>query len=220
MLDFPLDPTGYKYRPLRRLPEVQYGWDVYALQKGFEGVLPGEAITADGYLGDETAELIWLYQSKKDKLVSDGIAGSATQRAICQDLIRDEQTADLTLKRGGLFGQLERESGFILGNQSPMRPNGSADCGVVQMNDDLHTHVNAFDSPGAIHALAERTSTYFVKYKGYEKVGQDRCWALAQGAWNAPAWTDTLAKGGTLGPAASAHIEAYVSAVTAYVRWN
>lgn len=212
-LDFALPATAYEYRPLRKKLPRQKGWDVFALQSGLQE-LGSPALVLDGIFGRKTHKAVKKFQERSG-LVVDGIAGVLTQEAIALD-IADTATTFFNLPQGMLEGQIEHESSFWLGNHSPQRADGSRDCGVVQRNDAYSPHIDAFDCPLSIDALAERISKKHKEYKDLGLVTDDRAWELAAGSWNAPAWTDALAHGRTLSDSASAWIEAYIESVTRY----
>jgi hypothetical protein len=216
---FALTPAAYAYRPLRPRDPMLVGWDVFALQTALNAFAAG--LAEDGVLGRRTAQAIRDYQDNTD-LTSDGVAGTATQKHLALRIMR-RACADYTVPTKLEYGQLERESGFILGNQSAMRDDDgdgdldSADLGVAQRNSSyLFARSQGFDVPDSIYTLCRQVRDYHTKYR---QMGVDdpRAWALAAGSWNAPAWTDTLAEGKQLASAAQRlHIETYIAHVTAY----
>lgn len=210
MWALPSDP--YRYRPLKR--GVAPGWDVWALQSGLVGV--GFRLKLDGDFGEQTVKAVRLHQEVRN-LTVDGVAGPATQWSVAANtavaLKKQYQLPTNLLK-----GMIEKESGGLLGNHTAIYPgNGSRDLGVVQRNDRYATWHQAFNVPESLHLLASSLRERKDRY--YRQVNEHRrAWELAAGAWNAPAWTDTLAKGGTLRPDQEAHIRAYIGRVTSFVR--
>lgn len=215
-------PTYSKYRTLALVDPLQRGEDVYALQLGLKqcGANPGDV---DGILGQQTAKAIREVQSHLF-LVVDGKAGGATQRAIALH-IATAVAARLAVPISGLQGQLEHESGFRLGIYSPLRADNTYDAGVAQRNTKYTTPPIGFDPSDSIGALALNTWKHFSLFEGLPKF---RRWALAQGAWNAPAFACYIAReegakqvssGQTLRPSveARATFEEYVRDVTVYL---
>lgn len=222
MTNWELDLGPYDFRPLklrkRGNPPME-GWDVYALQTGLWGLdysLGSSGI--DGIFGKHTKSAVKAFQSWHGGLVVDGIAGGATQRALGEEYSKEAAT-EFVLPDGIPYGHLEKESGFLVGNHTPPYSNGSRDIGVAQRNTKYLTTGNeyeeGFDVVGSVYELAWRTRAYYEKYKGWG-VEEKRAWRLACGAWNAPAWTDTLAQGGTLSPVNYEWISGYIERVTAY----
>jgi peptidoglycan hydrolase-like protein with peptidoglycan-binding domain len=207
-----LDPAGYKYRPLKA---GDAGWDVYALQTALRGtgLNPGPN---DGAFGPRTQGAVMDHQEARG-LAADGVAGIVTQRSLTLALIWPQQKAKGT-PPGLMRGQIEKESGFILGNHPPRYEDGQYDVGVTQRNTNYATYADGFDATDSIRVLAERLRTKYDAYKAIGKVKDNRrLWELAAGSWNAPSWTDKMANGGTLSPNASQHIEAYIDRVTVYM---
>ena len=211
MDDWPLPETAYAYRPLRLTDGRQQGWDVYGLQTGLAGIPGFDNLKADGIFGPETAAAVLLFQ-KNRKLMADGIAGIGTQAKLSSVLGRKFREG-WDLPNGIPYGHIEKESGCLFGNHPPRYPNGSYDCGLVQRNTAYATKVSAFDAPASLMVLCEKIRTNWQKYR---ELGNDtdRALELACGSWNAPAWTDRLAHGDTLSPAAHEWIEAYIDRVT------
>lgn len=208
-------PEGY--RALRELPDdPQTGWDVYALQTAinYAAVLDHE-LEEDGIFGERTSRGVKRYQKAK-RLERDGIAGILTQRRLALDVARDVRSG---LPGGLLKGLLEHESSFWLGNYTAQYPDGNRDCGVCQRNTKFTDPEDGFHVPESVQAAAHRIDRKFNEYQDYGYVNEHRAWELAAGSWNAPSWTDVLAQGGALGPLSTVHIERYIAAVTAYVRW-
>lgn len=211
---------GYKARPLRFLDaNPQHGADVYALQMGLRAL--GSTVKADGVFGSKCRKAVQDFQQSTALLV-DGIAGQNTQREVCDrigKLVRDR----FDLPTGLLYGQMEHESSFWLGNYTPLYTEGDArgsrDLGVVQMNSHFHEPKDALNPLTAIETLADRIK---VSYRKYAKVKDEhKRWAYAAGSWNKPAYTDYLAgaSGGVRpNPIAEDRIRAYMDAVTAYLR--
>lgn len=212
-MDFPLAAGAYRYRPLiQRLK----GWDIFALQTALNGI-PGAQINADGFFGKQTAGRVETFQRDRG-LATDQIAGIATQQKLCQVIARQFRKG-WQLPNGIPYGTLEHESSCWLGNHTAPYPDGERDCGVTQRNTNYSTITDAFDVPDSLFVLCERIRTKHDEYRGMG-VTERRAWELACGSWNAPAWTDTLARGGTLLPDQKAKIEAYIAAVTIYAVWD
>lgn len=208
MLPYTISDAAYRYRPLRRGDK---GWDVYALQTGLGGLV------FDGVFGPATEDAVRRFQAEK-KLTVDGVAGIVTQRAVALRTLWPAQ-AQFETPPGLLRGQIEKESGFQLGNHSARRSDGTWDIGVAQRNTAYTDFAHGFASAESIKILARQLRENYTKYKGYRKITNERrLWELAAGSWNAPSWTDRLARGYTLGPAASEHIEAYIARVTTYMQ--
>lgn len=212
MPSYPLNEKGYQYRPLK---QGQRGWDVYALQTALAdaGFPLGDF---DGIFGPATHRAVCGYQESR-ALTSDGIAGTVTQRSLA---LREAWNAQRKYKlpSGSMKGQVEAESAFLLGNHSPVYGEGWYDVGVTQRATRYTAIGVGFNSPASLEALAKQVRTNYDLYKSYGKVTNERrLWELAMGSWNAPAWTNTLAKGGTLKPEQKAWIEDYVDRVTVYL---
>lgn len=215
MLDFPLAPGGYRYRGLTLKEPMMRGWDVYALQTALRGLGSfATDLALDGTLGTQTQEAIDSFQNSRASLKPDGVAGTLTQRELAVIYLRrrcSDRGVPLTLA----YGQAEHESSFWLGNQSPLRPDGSADCGVVQRNDSLTAHAAGFNVPVSIGVLAAQLAD---KHTAYRKLGvpDHRAWELAAGSWNAPAWADAVAGGKPISDEHRAALERYIDLVAVY----
>jgi peptidoglycan hydrolase-like protein with peptidoglycan-binding domain len=202
----------YEYRALRLVDgERMHGADVYALQTGLK--LEGRTIQCDGIFGPSTSHVVRNYQAARG-LTQDGIAGYATQREIARHQANKLGKAE-GLPIGIPLGHVENESGYLLGNYTARYPNGTRDEGVVQRNTAYAKPADAFDVKNSLHVIVNRIRDYHAKYVSWG-VEFPRSWRLACGAWNAPAWTDTLARGGTLSSDNYAWISAYIDRVTAY----
>jgi hypothetical protein len=213
-------PSYNRYRTLKLADPILRGEDVYALQTALIG--RGFNIVADGALGPQTANAIKTFQGNNG-LVADGLAGPATQSKLAR-LAADKWSAEHSLAKGLLVGQLSHESGLILGNYSPRRADGSYDAGVAQRNTNYHEPRDAFSVPDSIELLGGNLRRYYDKFAG---VSTRRRWELAAGAWNAPAYACWIAKyeeGATNvrgsetlkpGPTARATLEAYMDSATA-----
>jgi len=198
------------------------GEDVYALQTALIecGYAPG---TPDGQLGSKTRAAI-LAAQKEFALKADGKAGGLTQKALAME-IATIVAASLEVPVGALRGQLEHESGFRLGNYSPLRADHTYDAGIAQRNTKFTPPVEGFDARLSIQALGAVLRQHFNLFSG---VATHRRWGLAQGAWNAPAFACYLAReeGATkvtsrmmLRPSDSQRtiFEAYISNVSVYL---
>jgi peptidoglycan hydrolase-like protein with peptidoglycan-binding domain len=214
-LDWPVNQAGYVYRALRLTEPRQQGWDVYALQNALNAFRAD--LATDGVLGTKTAEAIVTFQRSRDDLIGDGIAGVATQQKITAILAR-RVNEGLGLPNGLPYGQLEHESACLLGNNSPVRSDGTYDAGVAQQN-TRYTHPTlGFNPVASVNRLGTHLRDKYNEYYPKVRVSR-RSWELAVGSWNAPAWTDKLASGGTLTQTQSDWIEAYIDGATAYVVW-
>lgn len=216
-------PTYDRYRTLRKTDPVQRGEDVFALQTGLLacGFNPGDL---DGILGSITAAKIKEAQQHFG-LVVDGLAGGKTQEALGRG-VSNRVASDQRVPRELMRGQLEHESGWRLGNYSPLRDDGSYDAGVAQRNtahNDVH---DSFVVDLSIEALGANTRKFYDKFAGVSS--DKRRWGLAAGAWNAPAYASYIAKeeGATgvrtsdtakPGQTARSLLEAYIASVTAYL---
>ena len=226
MTDFPndhflLDPAQYRYRALRfRKANPQTGWDVFALQGALRAL--GIPIVVDGVFGPKTKKAVISFQESAS-LVVDGIAGIATQREAGKQICFQESVQH-GLQLGVPFGHFEYESSCQLGNHTPPYPDGERDVGPVQCNTNFFSYAFGFMPPKAIEECARRVAGKLELYKlnqesrpVADRLSARRCLELACGSWNAPSWTDFLARGGTLGPVSSAKIESYIDEVTVYL---
>jgi hypothetical protein len=215
-------PSYPVYRTLRLTDPIQKGEDVYALQTALKacGLETGEA---DGVLGSLTARAIRQAQVNFG-LTVDGLAGGRTQEALAREALR-APAAKYEVPPSAMRGQLEHESSFRLGNYSPQRSNGSYDAGVAQRNTEHTSPPLGFDVGASIEALAKDIRKHFDLFAG---LPLRRRWALAQGAWNAPAFACYIARaegatyvttGMTLRPssAQTMTLEAYISDVSVYL---
>ena len=131
----------------------------------------------------------------------DAIAGVVTQRSLALDegeKVRDRHGLPIKL----LMGQMEKESGYLLGNHTARyEANGSYDLGVCQINNEAKklTVATCFDVPYAINFLAEEMREKHDRYltaplrTGARRVENRQAWRLAAGSWNRPAHTAYLA---------------------------
>jgi len=175
-------PTHNRYRPLRLLDPPLSGPDVYALQLALNYVGQFKVpLSADGVLGPKTAKAIVGVQRKLGLEPVDGIAGPATQRALALRICKQEKSA---LPAGLPGGQVGFESGFFVGNYSPLRDDGSYDAGLCQRNTRYVSAEDGFDPVESVKALVGRTEEHYALFVG---LPERRRWELAAGAWNAPA---------------------------------
>jgi hypothetical protein len=215
-------PTYFRYRTLFVTTPMLQGEDVYALQTALNELnFPcGEA---DGILGAKTGSAIRSAQQKLF-LVVDGKAGGDTQKALALALA-ERVAVNVQIPFTAFKGQLELESGYRLGIYSPPRDDGSYDAGVAQRNTNFTSPVQGFDTQASIRALGENTRKYYDLFTGLEI---RRRWALAQGAWNAPAFACYFARqegapkvtaGMTARPSDAARIafENYVTQASVYL---
>jgi len=217
-------PTYNRYRTLRLLNPQQQGEDVFALQTALNeaGFPCGEP---DGILGPMTDKAIKQAQTKY-RLVVDGLAGGMTQRELALDLAQRVSVIE-HVPFNAFRGQLEHESGYRLGNYSPPREDGSYDAGVAQRNTKFTPPSQGFDCKVSIEALGAVVRKHYDLFAGIN-ANDRRRWALAQGAWNAPAFACFIARelgapkvtaSMTARPSASARetFETYVTNVSAYL---
>lgn len=228
-LDFPFLPGAFQFRALRQRVEAMTGWDVYALQCALNACDAEPPLERDGGFGKETARAVRTFQRQRHLEPVDGIAGVMTQGKLVSVICRRLNGNGLPL--GIPFGHCEHESSCWVGNYTAPYDNGSRDCGVVQRNTLYAKPVDAFDTPGAIQALSRQVLDAFARYSKLPETNDRRAWELACGSWNAPAYTDALARGQdyvlvggrridlSLGSPERTRIERYMAAVTAYVRW-
>lgn len=181
-------PTYNRYRTLFLTSPMLQGEDVYALQTALNelGFDVGEA---DGFLGPATQAGIRAAQ-KAFALVVDGKAGGGTQRELAMELA-GRVASTVRVPVSAFRGQLEFESGYRLGNYSPPRDDGSYDAGVAQRNTKFTPPAQGFDTQSSILRLGENTRKHYDLFAGLET---RRRWALAQGAWNAPAFACYIAR--------------------------
>jgi len=198
------------------------GEDVFALQTALNG-LGFPCGTPDGYFGPKTDYAVSSAQ-KKYFLTVDAMAGGITQKVLAME-VAEKLAPDVGVPLSAFRGQLEFESGFRLGNYSPPRPEGDYDAGVTQRNTQFHPPKEAFDVPKSILLLGQTVRKHYDLFVGLPPL---RRLALAQGAWNAPAFACYLAReegatrvtaGMTLRPGIEARktFENYVSEVSVYL---
>lgn len=194
MLNFQLASGAYDYRPLKL---DNRGWDVYALQTALNGM--GHLLNLDGVFWFDTERSVKLWQEGRG-LVVDGIAGILTQRSLA--LVNGEgarMRAILPIKL--LMGQIEKESGYELGNHTAPYKDGSRDLGVAQRNDKQQriTYDQAFHVPNSLEVLSQTVRLRHDRYlsaplrEGFKRVSNERAWHLAAGSWNRPAHAAYLA---------------------------
>jgi hypothetical protein len=193
-MDFTKYPRYNPYRVLVDRVPMMIGCDVYALQLGINAIL-GTSLKSDGTLGPKTGAQIWNVQHRLGE-TEDGKAGMLTQRALALEVtaLNNPGTVPAEL----VYGQLEHESSFILGNYSAKRPNSSYDAGVCQMNTEHHPADEAFNPAQAIPYLIAHTKNAYDAFHDKSLFRGDdhsdkRRWILAAGAWNAPAFAHYLA---------------------------
>lgn len=230
MPSFTLPTRAYDYRPLK---QGQSGWDVFALQTALEGT--GAHLTLDGRFDVNTTLLVRNWQMGR-ALVADGIAGIITQRDLALKLGEGARSRHrLPIKL--LMGQLEKESGYLLGNHTAKYSDGSYDLGVTQRNNKQQqiTIAEAFHVPHSLEALANSIRVRHDNYlaaplrQGFARVSNARAWELAAGSHNRPAHTAYLAGMRTTDPVTPAvrgplsdaqldWIEAYMDRVCSYAQ--
>lgn len=215
-------PTYSPYRTMYLTSPLQHGEDVYALQTALNE-LQFDAGAADGILGNQTATAIRLAQ-KALGIVVDAKAGGGTQRQLALALAQ-RVVSIVNVPFAAFRGQLELESGYRLGNYSARRPDGTYDAGVAQRNTQFTPPPDGFDTQKSIRVLGEVVRNHHQLFTG---LATRRRWALAQGAWNAPAFACYIAKeegatnvtsGMTLRPNTEARrvFEAYVAHASVYL---
>lgn len=218
-------PIYSPYRTLALTTPAQRGEDVYALQKAINAIALSGLIP-DGELGPHTASAL-LKAQRKVGVADDGKAGVITQRAFALRILK-KKLVDVDLVPRLTEGQLQHESSFLLGNYSPERGPMNFDAGVAQLNSTHHRLRDAFDPVHAIGLLVDTTRGAYARYSAKAKFrGSDhserRRWALAAGAWNAPAYANWLAgvqPWAEPGPSALQTFEAYMRDVTIYLNSN
>lgn len=218
-MKFPIRTEGYAYRPLK--VNCTPGWDCWALQAALVGKHFNIAI--DGYFGPRTAAAVESFQ--RDIFFSsadyDGIAGAKTQRALVLSLLPEAQS-DFQLPKDLLKGHVEAESSFLVGNHSPGYPDHTADLGLTMLHRTISdsTCQEAFNVPVCLYNMAKFLREHKDEFYGYLKArsidSNEQAWKLAVGAWNAPAWARTLAKGGTLSGSQNDWFNNYVNRATVY----
>jgi peptidoglycan hydrolase-like protein with peptidoglycan-binding domain len=223
----PLNPAGYILGTgvKTRVQKGNRGWDVFSVQHMLMSLghsLP--AYGADGDYGSETVKAVTAFQRAQGNLYVDGWAGPATvQRGNL--LLMNALTG---LPKGLARGQIGKESAFISGNHSEKRaprswvkptykPDANGwyfDMGVSQMASEYHTYEKAFNPKVAIAFYGSHIRGKYVEYKEVGFItNTTRLWELAAGSWNAPAWTDQLARGKAIDPENREWIEAYIDRV-------
>jgi hypothetical protein len=216
-------PKYSRYRTLALTEPVMQGEDVFALQTALNeiGVPCG---IEDGVLGLHTSTAIRNAQAQLGVVV-DGKAGGMTQRALAMR-VAEGVTDGNTMLTLALKGQMEHESGFRLGNYSPLRADNSYDAGVCQRNTQHTPAKSGFTVPDSIEQLAHVVQSHYELFSGVHDVISR--WRFAQGAWNAPAFACYLAreegatkvtKSMTLRPtdAQRATFETYMAHVSVYL---
>lgn len=221
MFDF--SPAYNRFRTLFLTSPMQQGEDVFALQTGLTELgFPCGA--PDGILGNKTHQAIRSAQ-ETFYLVVDGKAGGDTQKAIAMELA-ERVAVNTRVPLSAFKGQLELESGYRLGNYSPSRPDGHFDAGVAQRNTKYTPPEQGFDPAASILVLGQTVRKHFDLFSGVAPT--QRRWALAQGAWNAPAFACYIAReegaskvtaGMTSKPSVDARpiFEAYVAHASVYL---
>lgn len=237
----PLAETGYRYRPLKT---GDRGWDIYGLQTALVrlGLLQstiGGTGQLDGIFGENTRAAVVAFQ-RAHKLEADAIAGVLTQREVALQLVWPVQ-ARLDTPRGLMRGQIEKESGFELGNYSEHHKTPTTDqgwdLGLCQRNSKVLAnsglgYAEGFDAALSVEVLATQLRDRYDRYVGQaergvsdgRQVSERRAWELAAGSWNAPAWTNWLggrpkAEWGPEPPTSAqiSRVEAYIDRATIYL---
>ncbi len=213
--DYVASHAAGAFRPLRLRQTWMRGADVYALQTALAVFNPG--LGKDGIFGPRTNEAVRAYQANTD-LIVDGVAGAVTQATLAAALAREIGPA-FGLPDGVPLGHVEQESSGILGQYTPQYTTGDAagsrDEGVVQCNTRYYAPEIAFDAVASITQLATKVRKTHEKYRSWV-VADPKAWRLACGAWNAPAFTDRLARGDPLSEANTERILDYIEHVCAF----
>lgn len=181
------------------------GESVAALQVNLHGVL------IDGRFGAQTARAVREVQAKHD-LTVDGIAGVATQRAICIALSRGPSRAH-GVPRGLLKSLMANESGFILAAYSPHPSDTGFDLGAYQNSvppgqgsDDLYHHsysVSEMAEQVAVmldtqhNAFAHPVASWYLEHIGAGNP-QRFAWQLALLNHNWPVAAEGIAERGSI----------------------
>lgn len=186
------------------MKEGSGGWPVFALQralnKGF-----GTGLTEDFDFGPATKAGVEKVQAKLS-LTADGIAGPATQGAICRNLAKREENTAAALPDNLLRGQIEGESGGYLAAVAWNTP-GGVDCGAVQRRvydyqyDDEAAIKRAFDAVYQIDLLAKsllNLHDIFLARPGCHG-NSEFAWRLAVLNHNYPGGADKISRVGVSG---------------------
>lgn len=183
-------PTYDNYRVLEAKTPYLKGEDIYALQTALDYLL-FEVGELDGVHGPMTDRALRECQ-RELSLVVDGRAGEKTQPMIAFAIAFPMAIKKLVPQEAPR-GQIEWEAlGGRLGPHGPKRANGSYDAGVTQRNTEHTPPQEGFNVPGSIKALLEDNRKHFDLFAGIRSL--ERRWALAQGAWNAPAFACYIAR--------------------------
>lgn len=217
-----LPPAGsYRYS----LKEGMRGHEVYALQVLLNQLTTGATqLTEDGVFGSLTASKVRGMQ-KTDRLVIDGVAGPATQKALARRALKKLAKSPLGYMPAGLMeGLIVGESGYIIGcvNDSI---SGGIDAGLIQ--DRVYT--SEYQSTArwrvafgyeSILAAAGDIVAFYEKAKATKRFTDRRCWELAVLNHNWPYGADQLLKGNKLSTAdATWVINIGVKGVTTPAQW-
>lgn len=148
---YPLASGGYVYRPLK---QGLAGWDVLALQEDLVGV--GLALAVDGEFGPQTFSAVRSFQGRFRDFVVDGIAGTATQKALLLELLWPHQR-QFDTPAGLGRGLIEGECAFQLGNYTKPYADGTRDVGPVMEHIAVSDSSlqRSFDGRAAIGRMVE-----------------------------------------------------------------
>lgn len=128
---YALAAGGYRFRSLRLTDPQMRGWDVYAFQTAFPGIVP------DGVFGPKTHMALIALQQRVAKrqpgFPVDGIAGPLTLRAASLEGLPVLEVSYAT-PPGLAPGILEGESGLNPGEYTKPYANGTRDVGVAEEN--------------------------------------------------------------------------------------
>ena len=142
---------------LAPIKQGETGWRVYALQSALGSV--GRDTTPDGVFGPKTLRQVKGMQ-KNNGLVSDGIAGPATQQKLIEKISHKTHEAFTSIPDGLMRGYAEAEGGNVLAATNWFTPSGGVpgvDCGPVQWRQ----YGPPFDKYGLLKAFDCETSFSF-----------------------------------------------------------
>lgn len=183
-------PKYDNYRTLELTTPRLIGEDVYALQTAL-AYLQYDVGALDGDFGNRTKNALRDAQAELS-LVIDGRAGEKTQPMIAF-AIAFPMAAKKLVPKDAPRGQIEWEAlGGRLGPHGPLRGDGTWDAGVTQRNTAHTPPKEGFNVPNSIRALLDDNRKHFDLFVGVTPF--KRRWALAQGAWNAPAFACYIAR--------------------------
>lgn len=169
-------------------------WAVIALQANLNDV--SDELTLDGVFGRATEGVVKRFQAHRG-LVSDGIAGPATQERLCMGLMQPAATAH-DLVPGLLRGLVENESGFLVAAFTPHPSDPGFDLGAFQDSYPEPGGQDAYLRSLRVSQLAEQTAGELrSRYDLFLPRGLTprRAWELAALGHNWPWAADRLSRG-------------------------